>query len=506
MLPNDNSRYGDGGSGGAAEEAEAGRPLPSPPMSPPDAFASSAPRTDVPRGHLPTPGLLSYATERTWRLSHARNILGFAYLMVPLGPAVNVALACSETNEGSRIYLLSWGLGWLPAALLVLASYDRDGDDGTGASPPVPHSLLRMLDLAACSLSILPQLILLALTWDGVADPMDAHDVNKGAETFGKCFAGLFFAHLYLQINSTDYRMRVATLLSSAALLAFQAPISTTPAAELALCRKGIVAGLVGGYSLHRMMRQKYFMRQRRPMPSHTYEGRKLSVDMAVGLTGWRSEPALEQEYRDWLFERSHDYIGCMTIQGLAQSLWSYLEGDYGLGASLVVFVLLNLSYVARIAVHSRGNRRDEMRIFRALFPVYCIVLLVAKLFMPSLTRGGCGSDTLEDGWLFMQPVLLAVQGPSAPIRWLFSATAVVMGENIAGGWSWRANQVADATVLRATVLGGEILAFMIDRAARAHFRRTRLAAAQEAHDLLPSTTPAASTVLGTGLVVSAAA
>jgi hypothetical protein len=478
--------------GGTADEPEAGCLLPSPPMSPPDAFTSSTAcaESSPVAVHPWTRRFLSCtATESEWRWSHARSVLDFAHLLVPIGPVFGLASGIADTNEGSRIWLLSWGLGWLPASLILLALHARYCDVSTSASMgapiPLPRWVPHLLDAGACSLCILPQLILVAWTWGGVTDPVDARDVSKGAETFDRCFAQHFFAHLYLQINSTDRRLSTATLLISAVLLAFQAPISTTPAAEFSLCRKGILTGLSGGYMLDRILRHTFLKRrlahEKPPLPASSAAAGPLArpstafVQTDAGiLTPRFLPPALEQEYRDWLLVCSDSYLRCYATISLVRNLCNYVEGDSGLRALLLILLSESVPHCVCIAAHRHGDLRNDTRSFRVFFLVYDITLLTVKLFMPTLARGGGYADVSEEGWLFMQPLFLTFLGPSTYLRYLLSATALAMCYNM-NGWTSRANQEADVASLRATIVSAELFAILVDRGMRAHFRRTRL-------------------------------
>ena len=541
FLPSPLSSRGRGGGGSVAteEQAEAARFLPSPPMSPPDAItrpstadAAAPPPVTI---HPLTLEFSCRATEDEWRAAHKRSILGVAAFAVPIPPAIYLGLGLSEPNEGSRIWLLSWACGWLPASLLVLALYARHRDDDTNGTPPLPRWVPRLLDWAACSLCILPQLLLVVLTWGGVADPIDARDPANGAETFGKCLANHFFAHVYLRINSTNHRLSAVTLLASAGLLAFQAPVSLTPAAEFALCRKGILGGLAGGYVLDRGMRHHFLAQPEQPPPrTHGGESSKAAIaafaatavkaakaeklQSAVAareaarvaaistppapvaalaaaasaaavstsarhvrmhpITRRFSSPALEQQYRDWLFACSYTYLGCASAAQAAMQMCSYIEGQVALSASAVLILSENAPRLLRTAVHQRGNSDDDTRRFRVGFLVYAILLLIAKLSLPALVAGGGDGDDAIGLWFFPQPLFMTLQGPEACHSWLLGATALVMSY-LCPAWStWRGDQQADAAALRASVFTGEAFAYTVDWGMRAQFRRRTTAMA----------------------------
>ena len=123
--------------------------------------------------------------------------------------------------------------------------------------------------------------------------------------------------------------------------------------------------------------------------------------------------------------------------------LCSVLEGQSSPRASVVLFLSQNAPRLARIVVHERGDRRNETCWFRLGFLVYDVLLLLAKLSLPSLVAGGGDGDDDVGLWFFLQPLFMAVQGPDAHRSWVLSATALMMS-CLCPAWSnWRGDQKA---------------------------------------------------------------
>ena len=453
-----------------SDSTETGRLLPSPPMSPPDVTPLGVrSSTGIAAPVVIHPITLRFSctvTEARWRAAHAGSVLSIAVYLVPVQPAIYLALALGDTNQGCRILLLAWSLGYVPAALMVLALRALHGSP-SGATP-LPPWVPRAFDWSACSLYVMPQLLVLLLAWQGVADPLDPRDPTSGAKHFGKLFANNFVAHVCIRLNSTHWGPSlIAYTLCTALMLMPLPPISITPAAELALCRQGVLSGLVGGYVLERGLRHSY-LRSRTPSVGVPTSPSKVVPTVAGGtrmhpLTRRWSCAVLEDRYRAWLFSGSYSFLGCITAITTAMQLCSYLEGEASLGTSMMLLVSQNAPRLVRFAVHGRGDRAADARRFGVFFLVYEICFLTANLCMSSLGGGGIDGDRSFEAWLFAQPLVLLMQGVDARYNWLLSATALVLS-CVCPSRSWSNHEQA---ALRDAIVAGDIFAYLIDYAMR---------------------------------------
>lgn len=477
------------GADAAALTSDSSRAVPpSPPMSPPDSMPSDM-GVVTPIGArsavvLPTavaihPITLRFScaiTEAEWRDAHARSVLSIAMFMVPIQPAVYLALAFGEANQGSRIWLIAWGLGYAPAAILMLALYAAHGR--TSGDTHLPLWVPRWLDWATCSLCIMPQLLLLVLTWRGVADPIDPLDSMNGAEHFGKCLANTFLAHMHLRLNSTAHGPSLVAYAVSIALMAYSPPISTVPAAEIALYRKGVLSGLVGGYVLERELRRDYLrnLGEKAGLPT----GHSKAASQVAGAT--RMNPltrrfscaALETQYRAWLFTSSYPLIECLTAILTAVHLCSYLEGHATLVAATVRFLLWSAPPLVRCSMHRRGDQAKDVRPFGVFYLVYDLCFLFVSYCTPSLAGDGVDGDISLGAWLFSQPLLLVLQGGETRYNLLLSAIALGLScacPSLCPSWLWRTSHPeADAAALRDAIIAGDIFAYVVDYAIRSRY------------------------------------
>ena len=189
-------------------------------------------------------------------------------------------------------------------------------------------------------------------------------------------------------------------------------------------------------------------------------------------LTRRFSSPALEHKYRGWLFAWSHTYLGVISAIAVAMQICSYAEGQATLSASVTLILSQNAPHIARVVIYRRGDRHDDACRFRMGFLVYDILLLFAKLNLPTLFSSNVDGDDDVGRWLFAQPLSMALQGPDARHSWLLSMIALVMSHSC-DAWSiWRGNQQADGVALRAAVMAGECFAYMVDWGLRTKFLR----------------------------------
>lgn len=477
---------------------------PSPPMSPPDPHplaGSSAAQQRVGslavRIHPLTLRFSSEALENTWRHAHAKSILPVAMFVVPIQPAAAVALALAEPNEGARTFLLAWGIGWLPASIALL--WIRGSQDG---AKELREGVHRILDWAACSLCILPQILLTAMTWRGVKQPLDPLDPAT-AETFGKLLGNWLFAQMYLRANATHHVLNVLTVVASAALMCFQSPVSTAPHLEFITCRKGIIAGQLGGYILEYSMRSEFLQRQdelsrgRAPRDTATTTTTADSSVPAADSSGgskegatstalrrtasaWLSRQSLtlrfssaekEAQYRQLIFMRSYTYLSYISGATTAMYLHNYAEGQSESAAACLSVVFLQaLPRMGRTRVHQRGNQAGDVRAFRRLFWLFNVCVLVAKMLLPSYAGNIDAKGHVDvEVWLVIQPLLLRLQGPDVRFSWLSSVLAVGLS-HVAPAWTWRGNREADAAGVQSAVITGEVLAHFFDWALRVQF------------------------------------
>ena len=494
---------------------------PTPPMSPPDpvtlAAASGLRKTQPPTRETIHPLTLLFssdAVEAEWRHAHASMLFSTACVVLPIGPAIYTALALKEANQGARIWLQAWAVGWTPASLLLLWLRARHGDQ-------LPPRAPRVLDWAAASLCVLPQLFLTIVTSRGVQQPLDPLDPAGGVETFGKLLANWVFACLFLQINATHPLLKLLAAVTTTALMCYQLPISLTPDLEFIMCRKGIAGGMVGGYVLEHSLRTNY-LHSRQHDQSRRQDKQQTSQSAAplavraegsasaangtgaaetkcgrTGATGMKSAPAdfegtstsisrlyrdpltlrfsslvMEAQYRHELFEESLRWLSCVDGLLVAMQLQSYVEGQAELRESLILVGSQNFPRLVRLLVHTRGDSRATARRYRLFFWLYTLCLLVVKLYLPlQSSSGAAAGDTSTESWLLLQAFFMRLQGPDAHFSWLMSALAIVLSY-VAPAWTWRGDQEADATALRHTAIAGEVLAYVFDWALRTSFSR----------------------------------
>jgi len=380
----------------------------------------------------------------------------------------------------------------------------------------------RLLDWGALSLCVLPQLTLTLRTrlfeWggtlgqlngsdgsdgsnglldsSGLLDPLDG-DPLGGAGALGRVLANWWFAHFQLHWNCTDPALLMLAVALSAALLSFQAPISLAPFQERLMVYKGFLGGQLSGYVFQRHLRCSYFDEQRligtsraklktRAATAHTatrLEPTKAGAAQTATTADWtqqenRMNPftlcfrssALEARYRNLCFNQTARlWLATTFVTDMVFQLIDCISGQATLLESLRLVLFQAVPLIGRAIVRRRGNRRQDKERFRNLYFAWSLLLLVAKLLLPSVA-GGSNVET----WFFLVPFFLRLQGPrSIPLCWILSVAGVALG-NISPSRSWRGDQSADAAVMRDAVVAAEIVAYTFDWQLRARFLRAQ--------------------------------
>ena len=231
--------------------------------------------------------------EAAWRLAHARDMQGFTKYALLVFVVPYFAMGLAQSNEGARLWLLAWSIGYLPASLLAIwwdgcaPDNDKDGrpsgSRGPGRVVPAlpPHNVPRLLDWGVLSLCVLPQLIVTVRTrlfdWCGgngggsddssgtgascLIDPLDLTGAGSPG-TFGQVMANWWFAHLIMRLNCTDPAITLLAVALSAALASFQAPITVVPHRELLMVCKAFIGAQLCGYTIEKAMRRRYLTMQ----------------------------------------------------------------------------------------------------------------------------------------------------------------------------------------------------------------------------------------------------
>ena len=158
---------------------------------------------------------------------------------------------------------------------------------------------------------------------------------------------------------------------------------------------------------------------------------------------------ALEARYRDLCFEeKARWWLDCTYVADITLVLVDFLGGQVGRLESLSVVILQAVPLIGRAVLRRRGNRPHENEIFRHGYFVWALLVLVAKLLLPS---AACGSNV--EVWYFLLPFFLRLQGPrSIPLCWTLSVAGIALS-NVSPSRNWREDQPAEASAMRDAVV-----------------------------------------------------
>ena len=412
--------------------------------------------------------------------------------------ALGRAMAVPLREAVARSRLLDWGvlsLCVLPQLILTVQTrlYDWGGTHGgliwstgsIGSNGDKSNGLLSSSSLLGSS-SLLDSSGL--LNRSGLLDPLDGDSLG-GAGAFGRVLANWWVANFQLHSNCTEPALLILAVALSAALLSFQAPISLAPFQERLLVYKGFLGGQLSGYVFQRQSRCNYFHEQRlmdtqraklktgaartattadwtqdEAGPWTQDEARMDSVTLCFGSS------ALEARYRNHCFNRTARlWFDCMLASDIIFQLIDFISGQVTLLESLSAVIFQTVPLIGHVVVHRRGNRRQENHLFRHAYLVWCLLLLVAKLLLPS---AACGSNV--ETWFIVLPSSLRLQGPSSiPLCWTLSLVAIALS-SVSPSRSWRNDQSADASAMRDAVVAAEFMAYVFDWQLRASFLRAQ--------------------------------
>ena len=142
---------------------------------------------------------------------------------------------------------------------------------------------------------------------------------------------------------------------------------------------------------------------------------------------------------------------------GVSMHLIAYMEGEARLDETLWLIACMLASFLPRILVHCRGERRSDLLPYGRAYLLMVMGQLLYRVVAPSHTGRGRTNDSL-DVFFFPYPLLFLIHGTEAPHCWLLSVLALGVSFSSSSS-SWRNDAHVEGAVLRSTVFGAELLA-----------------------------------------------